>query len=77
MGTPGQDIITAGLIANPDDVKFNRAGIPVTGTPPEISRCLPPDTQSGVVAINTPYMVDLVVSKRDRTNFKIKYQAQS
>lgn len=75
MGTPGQDLITNGGIADGDNARWNRAGIPVEGNPDLISRADPPDSYDGAKLINTPDQVDLVVSKRDKTRVSIKYTA--
>ena len=73
MPTPGQELILDGRIANHEKARFNRAGVPVTGVPPEISKSDPPDTVEGYLKINTPEQVDLVVSRRDKTNVSIRF----
>lgn len=73
MGTPGQNIINDGLIANTEKARFNRAGVAVTGVPPEISKSDPPDTVAGYRAINTDEQVDLVLSRRDKSNVSIRF----
>ncbi len=74
MGSPGQNMITDGKVANATKARWNRAGVPVDGFPDLITVSDPPESYAGAAAINSPERVDLVVSRRDKTRVNIKWQ---
>lgn len=75
MPTPGQILVNDDQVADPGKIRMNRAGIPVEGEPGFTTLSVPRDSYSGMFSIDSPERVDLVVSRRDKTNISIKYEA--